>query len=129
MPASPARKNHRERAQAGREKPFWFREVALAPMAQAWPHQAIRGLEPGRGAPVSSTLYSEEISEKAGFELALCPQGLQRPRTHGRPFWVLGSGVAFCLPEGSLLCFWGSPTISGFYLVLNLSRKNLSCRR
>lgn len=29
--------------------------------------------------------------------------------------------LAFCLPVGCLACFWGSPNISGFYFVINLS--------
>lgn len=73
--------------------------------------QVFEGWGLGQVAFMAHTLGLEEIPEKAGLELgSLLPRPGASPGSAGG-FW--GTELAFCLPWGYLVCFWGSLNVPG----------------
>lgn len=101
-------------------------EVALAPDCPVGGVSGSPKLFTGVGASGEQLLCAPHFVSRK-FQRKAFGNKLSAPRpveslNYGRPH--LGHGeeeLAFYLPRGYLVCFWGSSNISGFYLVLNLS--------
>lgn len=80
-----------------------------------------RGVASGEQLSCPPHFVSRKSQRKAVWNKLSAPRPVES-LNYGRPH--LGHGeeeLAFYLPRGYLVCFWGSSNISGFYLVLNLS--------